>query len=48
MRIEGLARGSYRIRYGTTGRTQAVSETLELSLLIDEAKRIRISQADED
>jgi hypothetical protein len=45
LRIEGLVRGSYRIRHGRAARTQVVSESLELSLPIDQAKAIRINLA---
>ena len=44
LRIEGLAPGSYRIRQGSDTRTQSVSGALELSMPINQAKRIRVER----
>jgi hypothetical protein len=44
LRMEGLTPGSYRIRQSNTTRTQSVSGTLELSMPINQAKRIRVER----
>jgi len=44
LRIEGLAPGSYRIRQGSSSRTQSVTDALELSMPINQAKRIRVER----
>jgi len=44
LRLEGLPPGFHRMRQGNTAGTQSVSGTLELSMPIRQAKRIRVER----
>jgi hypothetical protein len=43
--VDGLAAGSYRVRYGRTSRTEKAAGSLELRVPIGEAKQVSITRA---